>query len=37
MKEQNTTVVSGQFGGRPYPQIADLVDDLNAVFSKYDG
>lgn len=37
MNEQNTTVVSGQFGGRPYPQIAELVDDLNAVLGKYDG
>lgn len=30
-------VISQNFGGLPYPQIAELVDDLNAVLGKYDG
>lgn len=30
-------VIPQSFGGRPYPQIAELVDDLNAVLEKYAG
>lgn len=30
-------VIAQNFGGRPYPQIAELVEDLNAVLGKYAG
>lgn len=30
-------VIPQNFGGRPYPQIAELVEDLNAVLGKYSG
>lgn len=35
MKPEN--VIAQNFGGRPYPQIAELVEDLNAVLGKYAG
>ena len=30
-------VIAQNFGGRPYPHIAELVEDLNAVLGKYAG
>lgn len=30
-------VITGSFGGRPYPEIGDLVHDLNEVLEKYAG
>lgn len=35
MNQEN--VILQNFGGRPYPQISELVDDLNAVLGKYNG
>lgn len=37
MDPTSSNVIPQSFGGRPYPQIAELVDDLSAVLSKYDG
>lgn len=37
MDTTSSNVIPQSFGGRPYPQIAELVDDLNAVLGKYNG
>ena len=37
MDTTSSNVIPQNFGGRPYQQIAELVDDLNAVLEKYAG